>query len=58
LFKRSVKRSLSVAIVTLGLLAAVGGAVAVADTLIGTVAGDHLVGTPAPDQIYGEDGDD
>ena len=34
------------------------GAVALADTLIGTDAADTIPGTPRPDQLYGEAGDD
>ena len=34
------------------------GAVAVADTRVGTAGPDALEGTAGPDQLYGEDGDD
>src|SRR2546429_6741619 len=47
---------------TLALLLATGclatGATALADTVIGTPAGETLTGTNLPDQMYGEDGDD
>ena len=34
------------------------GAVAMADTRLGTPGSDSLEGTAGPDQLYGEDGDD